>query len=68
MDFEKAYDKVSHPKLLTLLAEQGCGAQFLSAIANTLKDTLSSMASLYYKLTHMSTLATQHQMPPCKNK
>ncbi len=39
MDFEKAYDKVSRQKLLTFLAEQGCGAQFLSAIANILKDT-----------------------------
>ncbi len=35
VDFEKAYDKVSHQKLLTFLAEQCCGAQFLGAIANT---------------------------------
>ncbi len=51
VDFEKAYDKVSHQKLLTLLTEQGCGAQFLSAIANTLKDTDNIIGSKSFKAT-----------------
>ncbi len=51
VDFEKAYDKVSHQKLLTLLAKQGCAAQFLSAIANTLKDTHNIISSKSFKVT-----------------
>ncbi len=51
VDFEKAYDKVSHQKLLTLLPEQGCGAQFLSAIANTLKETDNIIGSKSFKAT-----------------
>ncbi len=51
VDFEKAYDKVSRQKLLTLLTEQGCEAQFLSAIANTLKDTDNIIGSKSFKAT-----------------
>ncbi len=51
VDFEKGYDKVSRQKLLTLLSEQGCGAQFLSAIANILKDTDNIIGSKSFKAT-----------------
>ncbi len=51
VDFEKAYDKVSHKELLTFLEEQGCEAQFLSAIANTLKNTDNIIGSKSFKAT-----------------
>ena len=41
VDFEKAYDKVDRNKLLAKLASAGCGSTFLSAIAQTLKNTKS---------------------------
>ncbi len=51
VDCEKAYDKVSRQKLLTLLTGQGCCAQFLSAITNTLKDTDNIIGSKSFKAT-----------------
>jgi len=41
IDFRQAYDRVPRNKLLSLLAEYGCGHRMLAAIAGSLKNTRS---------------------------
>ena len=45
VDYQKAYDRVNRNKLLAMLADAGCGDKFLSAISETLRETLNVLGT-----------------------
>ena len=51
VDFDKAYDRVSRSKLLSLLAEQGCGKRMVNAIAASLQITKNIYNSCLFSST-----------------
>ena len=48
IDYIKAYDKLDRNILLQKLADQGCGNRYLTALANTLKNTRNSLGNAIF--------------------